>query len=67
MQIEIHTAKPLIPDPSPFDIDIATAKLKRYKLPGSAQIPAELIHAGGAMLVCAILVLLFASGTQFLL
>jgi hypothetical protein len=30
-QIEIHTAEPLIPDPSPFEVEIAIAKLKRYK------------------------------------
>jgi hypothetical protein len=37
-QIEIHT-----PDPNPFEVEIAIAKLKRYKSPGSDQIPAELI------------------------
>jgi hypothetical protein len=30
-QIEIHTAEPLVPDPSPFEVEIAIAKLKRYK------------------------------------
>jgi hypothetical protein len=45
-QIEIHTAEPLVPDPSPFEVEIAIAKLKRYKSPGSDQIPAELIQAG---------------------
>jgi hypothetical protein len=29
-QIEIHTAEPLIPDPSPFEVEIAVAKLKKY-------------------------------------
>jgi hypothetical protein len=42
-QIEILTAEPLEPDPSPFEFEIATAKLKRYKSPGSDQIPVELI------------------------
>jgi hypothetical protein len=46
-QTEIHTAEPLVPDPSSFETEIATAKLKRYKSPGSDQIPAELIQAGG--------------------
>jgi hypothetical protein len=32
-QIEIHTAEPLVPDPSPFEAEIAIAKLKRYKSP----------------------------------
>jgi hypothetical protein len=29
-QIEIHTAEPLVPDPSPLEVEIAIAKLKRY-------------------------------------
>jgi hypothetical protein len=48
-QMEIHTAEPLVPDPSPFEVEIAVAKLKRYKSPGSDQIPAELIQAGVAV------------------
>jgi hypothetical protein len=27
-QIEIHTAEPLVPDPSPFEVEIAAANLK---------------------------------------
>jgi hypothetical protein len=42
-QIEIHTAEPLVPDPSPFEVEIAIAKLKSYKSPGSNESPAELI------------------------
>ncbi|PNF31288.1 hypothetical protein B7P43_G12666, partial [Cryptotermes secundus] len=49
-QTEIDTAEPLIPDPSPFEVESAIAKLKRYKSPGSDQIPAELIQAGGEIL-----------------
>ncbi|PNF34303.1 hypothetical protein B7P43_G16291 [Cryptotermes secundus] len=49
-QTEIHTAKPLVPDPSHFEVESAIAKLKRYKSPGSDQIPAELIQAGGEIL-----------------
>jgi hypothetical protein len=30
-QIEMHTAELLVPDPSHFEVEIATAKLKRYK------------------------------------
>jgi hypothetical protein len=40
----------LIPDPNPFEVEIAIEKLKRYKSPGSDQIPAELIEAGGKIL-----------------
>jgi hypothetical protein len=44
-QIEVHTAELLVPDPSPSEFEIAIAKLKRYKSPGSDKIPAELIQA----------------------
>jgi hypothetical protein len=37
-QIEIHTAEPLVRDPSPSEVETATAKLKRYRSPGSDQI-----------------------------
>jgi hypothetical protein len=46
-QREIHTAEQLVPNPSPFEGEIAIAKLKKYKSPGSDQILAELIQAGG--------------------
>jgi hypothetical protein len=45
-QIEVHTAEPLVPGPSRLEVEIAIAKLKKYKSPGSNQIPAELIQAG---------------------
>jgi hypothetical protein len=52
-QTEVHTAEPLVPDPSPSEVEIAFAKLKKYKSPGSDQIPAKLIQAGGKILtVC---------------
>jgi hypothetical protein len=38
----------------PFEVEIAIAKLKRYESPGSDQIPAELIQAGGEVLCCKI-------------
>jgi hypothetical protein len=49
-QIEIHTGEPLVPYHYPFEVEIAIAKLKRYKSPGSDQIPADLIQAGGETL-----------------
>jgi hypothetical protein len=49
-QIEIHTAEPLVPDPSPFEVETAIAKLKKYKSLGNDKIPAELIKARGAAL-----------------
>jgi hypothetical protein len=53
-QIKVHTAEPLVPGPSRLEVEIAIAKLKKYRSPGSDQIPAELIHAGGEMLLSAI-------------
>jgi hypothetical protein len=47
-QTEIHTAEPLVPVPSAFEVEMAIKKLKRYKSPGIDQIPAELIKAGGS-------------------
>jgi hypothetical protein len=29
-----HVAEPLVPEPSPFEVEIAIAKLQRYKWPG---------------------------------
>jgi len=46
-QTEIHTAVPLVPEPSAFEVELAIEKLKSHKLPGIDQIPAELIKAGG--------------------
>jgi hypothetical protein len=34
-QIEIQTAEQLVPDPSPVEVEIAIAKLKRFKSPVS--------------------------------
>jgi hypothetical protein len=53
-QIEVHLAEPLVPGPSHLEAETAIAKLKKYKSPGSDQIPAELIQAGGEMLLFAI-------------
>jgi hypothetical protein len=50
-QIEVHTAEPLVPGPSSLEVEIAIAKLKKYKSPGSDQIPSGLIQAGGETLV----------------
>jgi hypothetical protein len=49
-QIEIHTPEPIVPDPSTFEVGIVIAKLKRYKSPGSDQIPTELIKTAGEIL-----------------
>jgi hypothetical protein len=44
---EIHTAETKLPQPSALELDLATEKLKGHKLPGTDQIPAELIKTGG--------------------
>jgi hypothetical protein len=49
-QTEIHTAGPLIPEPSPLKTVIAIAKLKRYKTPGTNQILEEVMQNGGKTL-----------------
>jgi hypothetical protein len=53
-QIVVHTAEPLVPGPSRLQVETAIAELKKYKSPGSDEIPAELIQAGGEMLLSAI-------------
>jgi hypothetical protein len=53
-QTEVHTAEPLVLGRSRLEVEIAIAKLKKYKSPGSDQIPAELIQAGGKMLLSVI-------------
>jgi hypothetical protein len=49
-QTEIHTAEPFVPEQSAAEVEIAVGKLKRYKAPGSEQIPAELISSRGETL-----------------
>jgi hypothetical protein len=46
-QAEIHKAKPLVPQPSAFKVEMAIEKQKRHKPPSTDQIPANLIKAGG--------------------
>jgi hypothetical protein len=53
-QTEVHIAEPLEPGPSHLEVEIVIAKLKKYKSPGSDQIPAELIQAGGEIMLSAI-------------
>ena len=44
-QTDIHTAEPLVREPSAFDVELAIDKLKSHKSPCIDQIPAELITA----------------------
>jgi len=45
-QTKIHTAEPLVPEPSAFEVELAIEEPKSHKLPGTDQIPAELVKAG---------------------
>jgi hypothetical protein len=49
-QMDIHMAEPLIPEPSPVEVEIAIGKLKSYKSLGTDQILTKLIKAGGETL-----------------
>jgi hypothetical protein len=50
-QIEVHTAEQLVAGPGRLEVEIATAKLEKYKSSGSDQILAELIQTGGEILL----------------
>ena len=53
-QTEIHTAEPLVPEPSAVEVQLAVEKLKSHKSTGIDPIPAELIKAGGRTIRCEI-------------
>jgi hypothetical protein len=63
-QIEIHTPEPLVPDPSPFEFEIAIARLKRYTLSGTDQIRGQLTQAGGEILCLRSINLLILFGVR---
>ena len=46
-QAEIHTAEPLVPEPSTSEVELAIDKLKSHKSPRIDEIPAELIKVEG--------------------
>jgi hypothetical protein len=56
--------EPLVPGPSCLEVEIATAKLEKYKSPGSDEIVAELIQAGGKILLSATTNLLILIGIR---
>jgi hypothetical protein len=43
---ELHRDEPSVPEPTSFEVETATEKLKRYKSSGIDQIPGKLIKAG---------------------
>jgi hypothetical protein len=46
-QTDIHTAEPLVPELSAFEVEMNIGKLKRHKLPDIDQTPAFLFKAEG--------------------
>jgi hypothetical protein len=48
--IEIGVTELLVLEPSLLDVEMAIAKLKKYKSPGSSQISAELVQKLGEVL-----------------
>jgi len=53
-QTDIHTAEPLVPEPSAFEVELAIEKLKKTQITGIDQIPAELFKAGCRTIRCRI-------------
>jgi hypothetical protein len=51
---QVHTVEPLVPPPSRLEVETAIAKLSKYKSPRIDQILAEMIQAGGEILLPAI-------------
>jgi hypothetical protein len=49
-QMDIHTARPLVPEPRLVEVEIAIGKLKRYKSLDTKQILAKFIKEGGETL-----------------
>jgi hypothetical protein len=47
----MHAAEPLVPGPKSLHAEIAIAKEKRYKSPGTDEIPAALTQDGGETLL----------------
>jgi hypothetical protein len=49
-QTEMHTAEPLVPEPSASEVEVAVGKLKSNNTADVDQILAELIQAGAKLL-----------------
>jgi hypothetical protein len=49
-QAEIHSAEPVVPEPSVSEIELAIQKIKSHNSPGIDQIPAELNKAVGIII-----------------
>ena len=51
-QTEIHTAEPRVPKPSTFEFELTIENLKGHQLPGTDQIPAQLLKTRGKTIHC---------------
>jgi len=63
-QTEIHTAEPLVPEPSASEVELTIEKLKSHKSPGVDQIPAEVIKEGVRQFAVRFINLLFLFGKR---
>ena len=50
-QIEMHTAEPLVPEPSAFEVDMAIDNIKRYISPAIDQIQQNLLKLSAGQFV----------------
>jgi len=65
-QKEVHTAEPLVLEPSASEFELAIDELKSHKSPGIDQILAELIKAGGRTICLEIHTYLLHDAESFL-
>ena len=63
-QTEIHTAEPLVPEPSASEVELAIEKLRSHRSPGINQIPPELVNAGVRQFAVRFINLLFLFGIR---
>jgi len=63
-QTEIHTAEPLVPEPSSSAFELAIESLNNHRSPGTDQIKAELIKAGVERLAVRVTNLLLLFGIR---
>jgi hypothetical protein len=63
-QTEIHTAELLVPEPSAFEMEMASEEQKRQKSLPIDQIPAELIKKGLEKFILKSIKLLILSGIR---
>ena len=63
-QTEIHTAEPLVPEPSASEVELVIEKLKSHKSPDIDQIPGELVKVECKTISCQIHKLIIYIGNK---